>query len=177
MNIFEALSISLQNPLKGAIIQLREFSDILKKRKVCRMITIEDIISRIIINHTLCGVTPIELKMINSELKYDDDTYLGDEVWKRIVNRVIKESGYILQFLPKKDGQHFVDYINLINPNVENAYNVEPGTRPTEYFTPILDPTSPEAQGFIYLLEKELYMDKKRKLKSKYFFDKNKFDN
>ena len=109
------------------------------------MITIEDIISRIIINHTLCGVTPIELKMINSELKYDDDTYLGDEVWKRIVNRVIKESGYILQFLPKKDGQHFVDYINLINPNVENAYNVEPGTRPTEYFTPILDPTSPEA--------------------------------
>ena len=138
------------------------------------MITIEDIISRIIINHTLCGVTPIELKMINSELKYDDDTYLGDEVWKRIVNRVIKESGYILQFLPKKDGQHFVDYINLINPNVENAYNVEPGTRPTEYFTPILDPTSPEAQGFIYLLEKELYMDKKRKLKSKNFFDKNK---
>ena len=144
---------------------------------MCRMITIEDIISRIIINHTLCGVTPIELKMINSELKYDDDTYLGDEVWKRIVNRVIKESGYILQFLPKKDGQHFVDYINLINPNVENAYNVEPGTRPTEYFTPILDPTSPEAQGFIYLLEKELYMDEKRKLKSKNFFDKNKFDN
>ena len=141
------------------------------------MITIEDIISRIIINHTLCGVTPIELKMINSELKYDDDTYLGDEVWKRIVNRVIKESGYILQFLPKKDGQHFVDYINLINPNVENAYNVEPGTRPTEYFTPILGPTSQEAQGFIYLLEKELYMDKKRKLKSKNFFDKNKFDN
>ena len=65
------------------------------------MITIEDIIYRIIINHTLCGVTPIELKMINSELKYDDDTYLGDEVWKRIVNRVIKESGYILQFLPR----------------------------------------------------------------------------
>ena len=141
------------------------------------MITIDTIITNIILKHTGVGVTPIELKMVNADLGYDDSYYLGDDTWKRIANKVVKKSGYILQFLPRNEGQHFVDYVNLINPNEENAYHVEPGTRPTEYFTPILDPRSPEAQEFMFLLEKELYMERKRKLKSKNFFDKNKFDN
>ena len=141
------------------------------------MITIDTIITNIILKHTGVGVTPIELKMVNADLGYDDSYYLGDDTWKRIASRVIKESGYILQYLPRSEGQHFVDYVNLINPNEENAYHVEPGTRPTEYFTPILDPRSPEAQEFMFLLEKELYMERKRKLKSKNFFDKNKYDN
>ena len=141
------------------------------------MITIDTIITNIILKHTGVGVTPIELKMVNADLGYDDSYYLGDDTWKRIASRVIKKSGYILQFLPKSEGQHFVDYINLINPNEEEAYHVEPGTKPSEYFTPILDPRSPEAREFMFLLEKEMYMERKRKLKSKYFFDNNGFDN
>lgn len=141
------------------------------------MITAEDIITKIILNHTRDGITPIELKMINSELLYDDNSYLGDDSWKRIANRVIKKSGYILQFLPRTENQHFVDYVNLINPDEENAYHVEPGTRPTEYFTPIYDPRSPEAQEFMFLLQKEQYMEKKRKFKGKSLLDKFKLDN
>ena len=141
------------------------------------MITIDTIITNIILKHTGVGVTPIELKMVNADLGYDDSYYLGDDTWKRIASRVIKKSGYILQFLPRSEGQHFVDYVNLINPNEENAYRVEPGTKPSEYFTPILDPRSPEAREFMFLLEKEMFMERKRKLKSKYFFDNNGFDN
>lgn len=141
------------------------------------MITVEDIITKIILNHTRDGVTPIELKMINSELLYDDNSYLGDDSWKRIANRVVKKSGYILQFLPRTENQRFVDYVNLINPDEENAYHVEPGTRPTEYFTHIFDPRSPEAQEFMFLLEKEQYIEKKRKFKGNSLLDKFKLDN
>lgn len=129
------------------------------------MITVEDIIVDIILNHTREGVTPIELKMINAELNYDDTNYLGDDSWKKITNRVIKKSGYVLQFLPRTEGQHFVDYINLINPNEEEAYHVEPGTKPSKYFKPITDPNDPEARAFMFLLMKEYYLMKKRSAK------------
>ena len=127
------------------------------------MTTAEDIIVKIIMNHTYDGITPIELKMINEELQYDDESYLGDEKWKRITSRVIKESGYILQFLPKTEGQHFIDYVNLINPDEKEAYHVEPGTRPTQYFKPITDPNDPEFKALMYLLNKEYYLIKKSK--------------
>ena len=128
------------------------------------MITVEDIIVDIILKHTRDGVTPIELKMINAELGYNDDHYLGDDRWKRIASRVVRKSGYVLQFLPRNEGQRFVDYINLINPNKE-AYHVEPGTRPSQYFKIITDPNDPEARAFMFLVMKEYDLIKKRSAK------------
>lgn len=129
------------------------------------MITVEDIIVDIILKHTREGVTPIELKMINAELGYNDDHYLGDDRWKRIASRVVRKSGYVLQFLPRNEGQLFVDYINLINPNEEEAYHVEPGTRPSQYFKAITDPNDPEARAFMFLVMKEYHLIKKRSAK------------
>ena len=127
------------------------------------MIMLDDIIVNIILNHTSHGVTPIELKMIHSELQGEEEKYLGDERWKSIAKRAMEASGYILQINPHNAGDRFIDYINLVNPDEENAYHVEPGTRPTQYFKPITDPNDPEAQGFMFLLMKDYHEMKKNK--------------
>ena len=95
--------------------------------------------------------------MIHAELQGEKEKYLGDERWKSIANRVMDASCYILQINPHKDGDHFIDYVNLINTEEEHAFHVEPGTRPTQYFKPITDPNDPEAQGFMFLLVKDYH--------------------
>lgn len=127
------------------------------------MIMLDDIIVSIILNHTKSGVTPIELKMIHAELQGEKEKYLGDERWKSIAKRVIDASGYILQINPHKDGDRFIDYVNLINTDEEHAFHVEPGTKPTQYFKPITNPYDHEAQGFMFMLMKDYHEMKKNK--------------
>lgn len=127
------------------------------------MIMLDDIIVSIILNHTKSGVTPIELKMIHAELQGEKEKYLGDERWKSIAKRVMYASGYILQINPHKDGDRFIDYVNLINTDEEHAFHVEPGTKPTQYFKPITNPYDPEAQVFMFMLMKDYHEMKKNK--------------
>ena len=129
------------------------------------MIMLDDIIVSIILNYTKYGVTPIELNMIDSELQGETAKYLGDDRWKSITKKVIDASGYIMQINPHNDGDRFIDYVNLINTDEKNAYHVEPGTRPTQYFHVITDPNDPEVQGFMFMLMKDQYMMNKSKKK------------
>ena len=99
-------------------------------------ISIEDIIVKILLNHTKQCITPIEFNMIARELSVED--ILTEEQCKSIAKRVISTSGYILSFRAPKEGEKFIDTISFINPD-KDAHHVEPGTRPTEYFKNIVD--------------------------------------
>lgn len=127
------------------------------------MIMLDDIIVSIILNYTKYGVTPIELNMIDAELQGETAKYLGDDRWKSITKKVIDASGYIMQINPHNDGDRFIDYVNLINTDEKNAYHVEPGSRPTQYFHVITDLNDPEVQGFMFMLMKDQYMMNKSK--------------
>lgn len=123
-------------------------------------ICIEDILVNIILGHTRQCITPLELNVIAHELSVD--SMLSDEQCRSIAKRVVAASGYILEIRTPEEGNRYIDRIVFINPD-EGAYHIEPGTRPTEYFKQVTDPTNSEAQGIMFKLMKDYDMYKKGK--------------
>lgn len=123
-------------------------------------ISIEDILVNIILGHTRQCITPLELNVIARELSVDD--ILSDEQCKAIAKRVVDASGYILEIRKPQEGERYVDRIVFVNPD-EGVYHVKPGTRPTEYFKQVTDPTSSDAQGLMFKLMKDYDMYQKGK--------------
>ena len=127
-----------------------------------KTISIEDILVDIIIKHTKQCITPIELNMVARELSIED--MLTEEQCKSIAKRVVSASGYILSFRAPQEGEKFIDTISFINPD-EGAHHVKPGTRPTEYFKSIVDPSDLDAQGLMFKMMKDYDMCQKGKNK------------
>ena len=123
-------------------------------------ISIEDILVNIILGHTRQCITPLELNVIARELSVD--SLLSDAQCKSIAKRIVDESGYILEIRKPQEGDRYIDKIVFVNPD-EGVYHVKPGTRPTEYFKQVTDPTNSEAQGIMFKLMKDYDMYKKGK--------------
>ena len=123
-------------------------------------ISIEDILVNIILGHTRQCITPLELNVIARELSVD--SLLSDAQCKSIAKRIVDESGYILEIRKPQEGDRYIDKIVFVNPD-EGAYHVELGTRPTEYFKQVTDPTSSDAQGLMFKLMKDYDMYQKGK--------------